>query len=368
MEPIAGFLMLVSSIGMQYATNNANNKQSKKLADLQRQYQDVLDRQKIEHSQQLQIEMNNLQVAMENEVHLLRMKEIEDSHDEIIEGLVHGHDIDSWPLNVLPFVIKGKSFGTKIGGGAKTISVHCFLTPSNSAAFNRILYSELDIKLQSDINANWSTCSTHPIYYYGGAWRDKSADINHIINCIEQLATDLRSMPCIVITPYFLENGVVFRVRMWGMGDGKSHEASFEFKNADRNAPIDAIKFSYDYSNTLNFNNSDYADFGNNATKESDKFLDTTIIEFSTYLQTLIGFITDKYFWSMYHAVPVLPTLLAQGKVNTDGMKWIEKGTKQLYLKIEQELAQFNNTVANIPESDPPQRESDPPHRWVIYV
>lgn len=350
MEPITGLIMLVSSIGMQFATNNANNKQSEELADLQRRYQDLLDRQKIEHSRQLQIEMNNLQVAMENKVHLLRMKEIEDSHDEIIEGLVHGHDIDSWPLNVLPFVIKGKSFGSKIGGGAKTISVHCFLTPSNSAAFNRVLYSELDIKLQSDINTNWSTRSAHPIFYYGGAWRDKSADINHIFNCIDQLATELRSMPCIVITPFFEKDGVSFRINMWGMGDGEKHFASFTFKNADICTSQEDIKFSYNYSIDQKFDKSDFDKLGDGAVNELDDFLDTTRDEFSTYLQTLIGFITDKYFWSMYGASPVLPSLFSQGKLCTDGMHWLAKGLKLQYTSLIKESLSAKKYDYSLPD------------------
>lgn len=349
MEPITGLLMLVSSIGMQFITNNANNQQSQKLAALQRNYQALLARQKTEHSQQLQIQLNELQVEMENQVHLLRMKEIEESHDEIIESIVQGQDIDCWPLNVLPFVIKGKSFGTKIGGGAKTISVHCFLTPSNSAAFNRVLYSELDVKLQSDINTNWSTRSTHPIFYYGGAWRDKNADINHVINCVGQLATELRSMPCIVITPHFENDGIAFQINMWGMGDGERHSADFVFKNADENTKLDEIKFSYNYSIKQKFDKSDFEDFGDDALKELDKFLDTTRDEFSAYLQILIGFITDKYFWSMYGEAPYLPSLVSHKKILVEGQNWILNGVKRLYYVTLKESFNVHSENTSLP-------------------
>ena len=43
----------------------------------------------------------------------------------------------------------------------------------------------------------------------------------------------------------------------------------------------------------------------------TEDFENTTIEEFVPYLECLIGFIADKYFWSMYHIVPLTPTYIA---------------------------------------------------------
>lgn len=336
MDPITGLAMLVSSIGIQFFTNNANNNKSEEIAEKQRKFRDLLDRQRIEHSQELQTELNRLQVELERAVHEMRIQEIENSHDDIIKKLVEDSNVDSWPLNVLPFVIKGRSFGTMLGGGAKTISVHCFLTPSNNSDFNRFVYTDLDVKMEADINENWSTRSTHPVYYYGGAWRDKNSDINHTLVCVEQMESNLRSMPCIVITPYFLKNGIEFRIKLWGMGAESSSQKLF-FINTNDDLSVESIKFSYQYYFDMKFGDND--------------LISTTIDEFSIYLQSLIGFITDKYFWSMYGLSPALPTLLAQNRINTNGQKWIIDGIKRLYFQTIQDCFDYKKVESSLIDS-----------------
>lgn len=333
MDPITGLILMVSSIGMQFLTNDANNEQAQDLAEKQRKLKDLLDRQRIEHSQEMQEEINRIQADLELGIHKLRMDEIEKTPDDIVSKLAKHQDIDSWPIKVLPFVIKGQSFGTLIGGGAKTISVHCFLTPSNNLDFNKNVYTDLDIRLQSEINANWSTRSTHPVYYYGGSWIDRNADINHITNCIQQLEASLKSIPCIIITPKFIKDGVKFCIRIWGMGESGHQDYEFIFNNIDGPEAPNNIRFSYNYSNNNKFSKKDFETITDpdQAQIQVDDFIDTTINEFSTYLQILIGYITDNYFWNIYGTSPVLPTMISNKTIQTDGLNWIVSGVKKLY-------------------------------------
>ena len=43
----------------------------------------------------------------------------------------------------------------------------------------------------------------------------------------------------------------------------------------------------------------------------TDDFSNTTIEEIVPYFESLIGFVADKYFWTMYHIVPLTPTYIA---------------------------------------------------------
>ena len=345
--------MLGASIGKQFLTNDANNKHAIEQAEKQRQFRDLLDRRKLEHSYELQVELNHIQSEMELAVHELRMKEIYDTPDFIIAKLVQQGNVDSWPLKILPFVIKGQSIGTLIGGGSQTISVHCFLTPSNNPSFNKLVYPDLDIRLQSEINNNWSVRTSHPIYYYGGSWKDKNADINHIATCIQQIESNIKSIPCIVITPKFMKEGVKFCVRIWGMGEDGHHDYEFIFNNLNEPDPFSTVRFSYNYSINNTFDQNDFINATRNvdvARKEADEFIDTTIYEFSTYVQVLIGYITDRYFWNIYGLRPVLPSLIANKSISVDGLKWIAEDIKRLYLKTIKDsfaIVQTDNAIAD---------------------
>ena len=120
------------------------------------------------------------------------------------------------------------------------------------------------------------------------------------------------------------------------MGENGHQDYDFVFYNSNVSDSFDNIRFSYNYSRANRF---DYTDFINTtkdvetARNEADVFLDTTIKEFSTYLQVVVGFITDRYFWNIYGLKPVLPSLIADKSVSTDGLNWIVGGVKKLYLE-----------------------------------
>lgn len=353
MEPITGIAMLVASIGIQFITNERNNEKAEEIAKKQRQFRDLLDRQRLEHSFELQSEMNRIQTEMESSIHEMRMEEIKNTPDLIVAKLAQGKNVESWPLNVLPFVIKGDSIGSLIGGGSQTISIHCFLTPSNNPHFNKYVYTDLDIMLQSEINTNWSTRSSHPIYYYGGSWKDKNTDINHIATCIQQIEANLNSIPCIVITPKFTKEGVKFCIKIWGMGEDGHQDYELFFPNVNDTDSFDSIRFSYNYSLENKFDKNDFTGITDNAEsaqEEADIFVDTTINEFSSFLQVVIGTITDRYFWKIYGLRPVLPSMIAKGNISTDGLKWIVDGVKSLYFKTVKESfsdRQYESTNIN---------------------
>ena len=290
--------MLVASVGMQFFTHRASADLNNELHDKQRAFQKAAAERDFERMRRLQAESARLAMELEAEVHQERMTEINNSYDILLESFSQKFAIENWPLNVLPFVMKGETFGSLFIGTAKSVNIHCIFTPSNCDWFNEYFYDILDLRLEMKMNRHWNAQTTHPIIYYGGAWNrrrgQKIDDIN--LNDIDLLRTQLMNVPVIVITPY-LDPYLHFKVNMWGLGQ--------EQVDAFRiNIPYGKIElkdrvFSYDYNINVKH-------------ELSDDFYNTTVDEFVAYLECLIGFVADKYFWSMYGLPVMLPSIVGE--------------------------------------------------------
>lgn len=292
--------MMVASIGMQFFNNYANSKKNEEIQEKQREFQRAAAEHDFERMRKLQTESAKLALELEAEVHKERVEDINSNYDTLLDNFAHSFAIQNWPLNVLPFVMKGESFGT-LFNGTKSINLHCILTPSNCDWFNKNFYDDIDLRLEAEMNNNWNAQSTHPVVYYGGAWNRRSMvkgiSVPNIVDLddIELLRVKLKDVPVVVITPYF-DPWLHFKVKLWGMG--KDSDAPYRIDIPHGN-DIDYSQriFSYDYHK--------------DQTELTEDFENTTIEEFVPYLECLIGFIADKYFWSMYHIVPLTPTYIA---------------------------------------------------------
>lgn len=298
MDPIS---MMVASVGMQFFNNFANSKKNKALQERQREAQKAAAEHDFDRARRLQAEAAKLALELEKETHDFRVKDIEDSYDSLLDNFAHSFTINNWPLNVLPFIMKGESFGSLIPGSTKSISMHCILTPSNCSWFNEYFYDDLDLRLEAEMNQNWNAQSSHPIVYYGGSWnrRKKNGNFTVVENIdlddIELLRRKLKSIPTMVVTPYF-DPMLHFRVQLWGMG--KDNDVPFRIDISKENDNFENRIFSYNYCI-------------DEVPEETDDFFNTTMEEFVPYLECLIGFVADKYFWSMYSIAPQLPILIS---------------------------------------------------------
>lgn len=298
MDPIA---MMVASIGMQFFNNYANSKKNEEIQEKQREFQRAAAEHDFERMRKLQAESAKLALELEAEVHKERVEDINNNYDALLDNFAHSFAIQNWPLNILPFVMKGESFGTLFNGTTQSVNLHCILTPSNCEWFNREFYDDIDLRLEAEMNNKWNAQSTHPIVYYGGAWNRRSMNrgisVPNVVDLddIELLRVKLKDVPVVVITPYF-DPWLHFKVKLWGMG--KDSEAPFRIDIPHgNNIEYSQRIFSYDYHK--------------DDTELTEDFENTTIEEFVPYLECLIGFIADKYFWSMYHIVPLTPTYIA---------------------------------------------------------
>lgn len=299
MDPIT---MMVASIGMQFFNNYANSKKNAEIQEKQREFQKAAAEHDFERMRKLQAESAKLALELEAEVHKERVEDINSNYDALLENFAHSFAIQNWPLNVLPFIMKGESFGSLFNGTTQSVNMHCIFTPSNCDWFNEMFYDDIDLRLEAEMNNNWNAQSTHPIVYYGGGWSRRSlkhgvSQPNPIdLDDIELLRTNLKNVPVLVVTPYF-DPWLHFRIRLWGMGKDCGMPYRIDIPHGD-DVDISKRIFSYDYNKDVK-------------EEMTDDFSNTTIEEFVPYLESLIGFVTDKYFWTMYHIVPLTPTYIA---------------------------------------------------------
>ena len=304
--------MMVASIGMQFFNNYANSKKNAEIQEKQREFQKAAAEHDFERMRKLQAESAKLALELEAEVHKERVEDINSNYDALLENFAHSFAIQNWPLNVLPFIMKGESFGSLFNGTTQSVNMHCIFTPSNCDWFNEMFYDDIDLRLEAEMNNNWNAQSTHPIVYYGGGWSRRS--LKHGVSQpkpidlddIELLRTKLKNVPVLVVTPYF-DPWLHFRVRLWGMGKDCDMPYRIDIPHGD-DIEISKRIFSYDYNKDI---------------KEdmSDDFSNTTIEEFVPYLESLIGFVADKYFWGMYGISPKLPALLEESMDNLQMFK-----------------------------------------------
>ena len=293
--------MMVASIGMQFFNNYANSKKNTEIQEKQREFQKAAAEHDFERMRKLQAESAKLALELEAEVHKERVEDINSNYDSLLENFAHSFTIQNWPFNVLPFIMKGESFGSLFNGTAQSINLHCIFTPSNCDWFNEMFYDDIDLRLEAKMNNNWNAQSTHPIVYYGGGWNRRSlkhgvSQPNLIdLDDIGLLETHLKNIPVLVVTPYF-DPWLHFRVKLWGMG--KDCELPFRIDIPHGNIEKQKRIFSYDYNKETKV-------------EMTDDFLNNTIEELVSYLESLIGFVADKYFWGMYHIVPLAPTYIA---------------------------------------------------------
>lgn len=288
--------MMVASIGMQFFNNYANSKKNTEIQKKQREFQKAAAEHDFERMRKLQAESAKLALELEAEVHKERVEDINSNYDALLENFAHSFTIQNWPLNVLPFIMKGESFGTLFNGTTQSVNMHCIFTPSNCDWFNEMFYDDIDLRLEAEMNNNWNAQSTHPIVYYGGGWNRRSlkhgvSKPNPIdLDDIGLLETHLKNIPVLVVTPYF-DPWLHFRVKLWGMGKDSELPYRIDIPHGDIENSIRI--FSYDYNKEMK-------------EEMTDDFSNTTIEEFVPYLESLIGFVADNYFWTMYKTIPHL--------------------------------------------------------------
>jgi hypothetical protein len=321
---------MAASMGLQQLKAWQDNKQKEVLTEKQMEMRKAMQQHEFDRARRLQAEAAKIAMEMENEAHIQRRKDIEKEYDNVFNSLIEQFQLEKWPLSVVPFIMKGESFGSHVRG-FDVATVHCILTPSNNANFNRFVYNSIDLRVEQMMNINWNSNTVHQVVYYGGAWKPKAPNGVATLDYddVVKLHAELKSVPVICITPYFLPAGtLIFRVWAWGMG-------------ADTTTRQDITPFAQDFSIPLNAS-SFIRPSDEQSEQEFTSKLNTFIVDSANYIIAMTGYLTDMYYWKMYN----LPPLCLSLNLNFLPNNSLKKGLVDDYYDI------LNRSVGNGSDSN----------------
>lgn len=310
--PIGAITMILTNVGLQIYNNWCGSRQNKQLQQKREEFERAAKERNTQRMWQLMREGQELTKQLEEEKHQQRLEELKNDIGSLLQKLTYAATINNWPLNVLPIVMKNQALGNLLANQEESIALHCVFTPSNSLEFNRTVFPRIEETLEAYCNQHWSVMSDHPILFYSGAWKSQQSPSEVQI---DSMRTALSNLPTLLITPFFRPNDgkLVFHVRLWGVGASSSDEFSIP--------EIEPTEFQRDYQT-----NDDYVN--------DTELMDELIEDLVPYLQCLIGYMADTYFWSALGIAPCLPKLLVDGTINTDGMPHLINDSREYYSNL----------------------------------
>lgn len=310
--PIGAITMILTNVGLQIYNNWCGSRQNKQLQQKREEFEQAARERNTQRMWQIMREGQELTRQLEEEKHQQRLEELKNDIGSLLQKLTYAATINNWPLNVLPIVMKNQALGNLLANQEESIALHCIFTPSNSLEFNRTVFPRIEEALEAYCNQHWSVMSDHPILFYSGAWKSQQSPTEVQI---DSMRTALSNLPTLLITPFFRPNDgkLVFHVRIWGVGASSSDEFSIP--------EIEPTDFQRNYQTG--------DDYVNDA-----ELMDELIEDLVPYLECMIGYMADTYFWSSLGKVPHLPLLVTNGTINTDGMKYLVVDSREYYDKL----------------------------------
>lgn len=310
--PIGAITMILTNVGLQIYNNWCSSRQNARLQQKREEFERAARERNTQRMWQIMREGQELTKALEEERHRQRIDELKNDIGSLLQKLAYTATINNWPLNVLPIVMKNQALGNILANQEESIALHCIFTPSNSNDFNKFAFPRIEEALEVYCNQHWSVMSDHPILFYSGAWKSQQSPTEVQI---DSMRTALSNLPTLLITPFFRPNDgkLVFHVRIWGVGASSSDEFSIpEIESTEFQRNYQAVD---DYVNDTNL-------------------LDELIEDLVPYLECLIGYMADTYFWTSLGKVPHLPLLITNGSINTDGMTYLVDGCREYYSNL----------------------------------
>ena len=310
--PIGAMTMILANVGLQIYNNWCGSRQNKQLQQKREEYDRAAREHNTQRMWQLMREGQEMTRQLEEERHQQRIEELKNDVGNLLQKLAYSATINNWPLSVLPIVMKNQALGNLLANQEEHIAMHCILTPSNYQEFNKIVFPRVEGKLDEYCNQYWSVLTDHPVLFYSGAWRSGQAPTEVQI---DSMRSALGNLPTLLITPFFRpsDGRLIFQLRIWGVGTLNDGFNDF--------SELEPTEFQRTYT--------DKDDYAN-----GDGVLDEIIEDVIPYLECVIGYIADTYFWSSEGLSPCLPKLLTNGTINTDGMKYLVNNSQEYYERL----------------------------------
>ena len=309
---IGAITMILANVGLQIYNNWCGSRQNAALQQKREEFERAAKERNTEHMWRLMREGQELSLQLEKEKHADRLNELKDEVDHLLEKLTYETTISNWPLKVLPIVMKNQAFGNLLANQEENIAMHVIFTRSNYDKFNKLVFPIVEKQLEQYCDKHWSTMTDHPILFYSGAWNPM---VNPTDVQVTAMREELKNLPTLLITPFYSPNDgkLVFQLHMWGVGANSTDK--FDVPE------IDPTEFQRPFNNQDDYDN-------------EEGLLDEIVEDVVPYLECMIGYMADTYFWSSAGLAPHLPLLLTNGTINTDGMKYLVEITKSNYERL----------------------------------
>ena len=320
--PIGAITMILTNVGLQIYNNWCGSRQNDKLQKKREEFEKAARERNTEHMWKLLREGQELTMQMEKEKHDDRLKELKEEVDHLLERLTYESTITNWPLKVLPIVMKNQAFGNLLANQEEHVAMHVIFTRSNYDKFNKLVYPIVEKDLEQYCDKHWSTVSDHPVLFYSGAWKPMTSPTDVQVKAMRE---ELKNLPTLLITPFFRpgdgthpdDGKLVFQVHMWGVGPNSSDQ----FIVPEIEPVSDESHFQRTYTNQQDY-------------ETEVGLLDEIVEDLVPYLECMIGYMADTYFWSSAGLAPHLPLLVSNGTINTDGMKYLLYDSCVYYLHL----------------------------------
>ena len=305
--------MILANVGLQIYNNWCGSRQNAALQQKREEFERAAKDRNTEHMWRLMREGQELTLQLEKEKHADRLNELKDEVDHLLEKLTYETTISNWPLKVLPIVMKNQAFGNLLANQEENIAMHVIFTRSNYDKFNKLVYPVVEKQLEQYCDKHWSTVTDHPILFYSGAWKSMSSPTDVQVTAMRE---ELKNLPTMLITPFFRpgDGKLVFQLHMWGVGLNSSDR----FDVPEIEPKSDEFHFQRTYTNQQDY-------------EDEIGLLDEIVEDLVPYLECMIGYMADTYFWASSGLAPHLPMLVTNGTINTDGMKYLICDSREYY-------------------------------------
>lgn len=287
---IAFLATIAAQMGAAWFNSSRNKAHSKKMAELQRAYEEKATLEGIENARAEFAELCAFQREMEKQSQLDRLALIRDNHEQNLLQDAYENALHKWPLLVPPYVIANAPL--TIGTTEKPIiPLNCILTTSSDLGFNNNVFHKLEEQIALFCSKYWNISTNKSIRFFQEAWRDDAKDIG---SRHKDIYAHLKNVPTLLISPILKNDTVLFRFYWWGLSLDPADAHIDELNELNPELSISVTpKMKYD-DETINF----------------------IVNESVPKLAAFISFFADLYYVNYYHISPSLPYFLNQDAIS----------------------------------------------------
>lgn len=304
---IAFLATIAAQMGSAWINSSRSKSHSKKMAELQRAYEEKVAIEGIENARAEFAELCSFQREMEKQTHKDRLELIKNNHELTLYQVAYERSLHKWPLLVPPYVIANAPLS--IGASMEQcIPLNCILTTSTNLSFNRHVFPKIEEQIAIFCSKYWNISANKSIRFFQEAWKDTASDIG---SRHKDIYAHLKNVPTLLISPVLKNETILFRFYWWGL-------------SLD---PTDA------HVDELNELNPELSIAITSDTKFDGEISNLIVEQCVPKLEAFLSFFADMYYWNFYKCPPALPLLLKNSAIqlpNNELKNYESQYTKQL--------------------------------------